>query len=43
MRSKSDVTVSGGGTVYLFTPETAVAYAWLDDNVQLEGWHCRGE
>ena len=38
MHSQSDVTVSGAGTVYLFTPETAVANAWLDDNVHLEGW-----
>jgi hypothetical protein len=42
MHSQSDITVSGGGTVYLFTPETAVASAWLDDNVQLERWHWLG-
>ena len=42
MHSQSDVTVSRGGTVYLFTPETAGASACLDDNVDLEDWQWLG-
>ncbi len=42
MHFQTDVTVSGDGTVYLFTPETAVADAWLDDNVHLEDWQWLG-
>ena len=41
-RSESDVTVSGGGTVYVFTLETPVALSWLDDNVHLEDWQWLG-
>jgi hypothetical protein len=42
MQPVSDVSVSGGGTVYLFVPETEVAHAWLDDYVHLEGWQWLG-
>jgi hypothetical protein len=42
MHSQSDVTVSGDGTVYLFTPETPAAVAWLSDNVHIEGWQWLG-
>lgn len=33
-----DVEVSGGGTVYLFTPLTQVAKDWVEEHVQVAGY-----
>lgn len=42
MQHPSDVTVSGGGTIYLFHLESDTARDWVDDQVQLEGWQWLG-
>ena len=32
-KSKVDFTVSGGGTVYILTPQTAAALAWVEEHI----------
>jgi hypothetical protein len=39
----ADVEVSGGGTVYLFTPRSKKGRKWVEDNVHLEDWQWLGK
>lgn len=40
--NSTDVTVSGGGTVYLFHLESDDAHEWVEEHVQLESWQWLG-
>lgn len=42
MEAQPDVTVSGGGSVYLFELESPEARAWVDDQVHVEDWQWLG-
>jgi hypothetical protein len=39
---QADVHVSGGGTMYLVTPLSDEAKAWVEENVPLEDWQWLG-
>jgi len=39
---QADVTVSGSGTMYLVTPLSDEAKAWVEENVPLEDWQWLG-
>jgi len=41
-KAAPDVLVRNEGTVYVFSPLTAAAKAWFDENVQSEGWQWFG-
>jgi hypothetical protein len=42
VQPNTDVTVSGGGTVYLFHLESNDAHDWVEEHVQLESWQRLG-
>ncbi len=37
-----DVSVSGGGSLYMVQPISQEAKDWVEENVQLEGWQWMG-
>lgn len=37
-----DVIVSNEGSLFTFTLKTSAARAWVEENVQLEGWQWLG-
>lgn len=42
IEQQPDVTFSDQGSITLVTPHTEAATAWVDENVQLEGWQWIG-
>lgn len=40
---QADVLVTGGGTMYQVWPLSDEAKAWVEENVQLEGWQWLGQ
>jgi hypothetical protein len=37
MHQSSDVLITGGGTIYVFTALTAIAKQWVEENIHIEG------
>ena len=42
MHQSSDVLITGGGTIYVFTALTAIAKQWVEENVHIEGYMILG-
>ena len=42
MNDKPDVIIERCGSVAMFTPMTAAANEWVDENVQVESWQRMG-
>lgn len=37
-----DFTASNHGSIILLTPKTEAAHAWVNENLQVEGWQTLG-
>lgn len=37
-----DIRVGGGNGFYTITPVSKAGRAWIEENVQYEGWQCLG-
>jgi len=40
--AKPDMLIDDNGTIFMFTPITALGREWVDEHLSLEGWQWMG-